>query len=325
MTDAPHAAGRVLVIKHGALGDFVLALGPARAIRDHHPAARITLLTTPPFAALARLCPWFDEVWTDDRPRWSRPGAWLALRRRLRAAAFDRVYDLQTSYRSNAYFYLLGPGRRPAWCGIALGAAHRHTDPRRRRLHTIERQAGQLAAAGIRGVPLPDVGWLGGAASALAPDRPYALVVPGGSAHRPEKRWPAERFAALAKWLAERGLTPVLVGGAGERRLTEAIAAACPGAVDLAGATDLAEIIALARGARLAVGNDTGPMHLVAVAGCPTVTLFSSHSDPARCAPRGPEATWLRRADLSALPLASVTAALAGALADARGPAPRPA
>ncbi|HBA43779.1 MAG TPA: ADP-heptose--LPS heptosyltransferase, partial [Alphaproteobacteria bacterium] len=58
---------RILVIKLGALGDFVLATGPFAAIRQHHADAEITLLTTPPFAAMARQTGFFDHVWDFGR------------------------------------------------------------------------------------------------------------------------------------------------------------------------------------------------------------------------------------------------------------------
>jgi ADP-heptose:LPS heptosyltransferase len=58
------------------------------------------------------------------------------------------------------------------------------------------------------------------------------------------------------------------------------------------------------------VGNDTGPMHLIATVGCPSVVLFSNESDPALCAPRGRSVTILRRPNLSSLPVADVAAAL---------------
>ncbi len=134
---------RILVIKLGALGDFVLAFGPFAAIRAAHPDAEITLLTTPPFAELARAAPWFDRVVTDTRPPpWHLPGL-LRLRRALRG--FDRVYDLQTSGRSGWYFRLAG---RPAWSGIARGCSLPHANPGRNAMHTLERQREQLAMAG---------------------------------------------------------------------------------------------------------------------------------------------------------------------------------
>src|SRR5215471_14975786 len=65
---AAHTRENILVIKHGALGDFVQAMGAAAAIRAHHQGAEITLLTTAPFADLARSSPYFDQVWIDERP-----------------------------------------------------------------------------------------------------------------------------------------------------------------------------------------------------------------------------------------------------------------
>ncbi|MDB5444023.1 MAG: heptosyltransferase family protein, partial [Phenylobacterium sp.] len=108
---------KILVIKLSALGDFVLALAAMKKIREAHKKAHITLLTTPPFEALAKSCPYFNAVQTDGRPETF--GQWTALRKRLRAANYNRIYDLQTSAHSNRLFHLLRPGP-PAWSGIAL-------------------------------------------------------------------------------------------------------------------------------------------------------------------------------------------------------------
>lgn len=305
--DPAPAAARILVIKLGALGDVVLATGPFAAIRRHHPDARITLLTAAPFAEFLDASPWFDDIWIDDRPALFRPMGWLALRRRLRAGHFDRVYDLQTSDRSGWYFRLLGPGARPEWSGIVPGCSHRHTGPERVRLHTIDRHKAQLAIAGIADVPPPDLSWADADISRFGLAGRFALLVPGGAAHRPAKRWPAESYAALAADLAEKGVRPVVIGGADERDLARIIAARCAAALDLTGRTKLPDIPALARQAAGAVGNDTGPMHIIAASFCPSVVLFSAESDPALAAPRGPDVTVLRRDDLAALGLDEVS------------------
>jgi len=102
---------RILVIKLGALGDFVQGFGPFAAIRAHHPTAHITLLTTRPFAGLAEASPWFDAVWHDGRPPWLDLRAVARLAGRLRAGRFERVYDLQTSPRPHATGYSWGARR----------------------------------------------------------------------------------------------------------------------------------------------------------------------------------------------------------------------
>jgi ADP-heptose:LPS heptosyltransferase len=297
---------RILVIRLGALGDFVLSFGPFAAIRAHHPEARITLLTTAPFAELGRRAPWFDEVVIDRRPAWWDIGGVLTLRRQLRG--FDFVYDLQTSGRSSRYHALAG---RPPWSGIATGASHAHANAGRDAMHTLERQREQLHMAGIAAFPPPDLSWLAGEDHGVA--HPYALLVPGAAPHRPRKRWPADRFGALAAVLAGRGLTPVVLGTGGEAPLAATILAAAPSARDLTGRTSLFDLATLGRGAALAVGNDTGPMHLLAAVGCPSVVLFSADSDPALTAPRGPGGAWpvvLRKPDLADLPPERVVAAL---------------
>jgi len=304
------AAERILVIKLGALGDIVLALGPFAAIRRHHPDARVTLLTSKPYAAFLSGSCWFDDIWIDDRPPPWRADRWLRQRARLRAGRFDRVYDLQTSDRSGWYFRLMGSGARPEWSGIARGCSHPHVNPKRDFMHSIERQNEQLAMAGIADVPPGDLTWVTADTARFGLAARYALLAPGGAPHRPAKRWPAENFAALASRLDARGVRPVVLGTASEARLARTVCAACPGARDLTGQTTLADIAVLARGAAGAVGNDTGPMHMIAAAGCPSVVLFSAESDPALTAPRGPAVTVLRRESLAALPLDEVLAAL---------------
>lgn len=276
---------RILVIKLSALGDFVQASGPMQAIRLAHPNAHITLLTTGPYVAMGQATGWFDAVWSDGRPDWSDlPAVWRLLKR-LRAAKFDLVYDLQTQSRTIRYFQLLWP-RRPDWSGNAPGARFRYAGSERDRLHIQDSQRKQLNIAGIAAVPPPDVSWLTGSGGFDLPS-PYALLVPGGAPHRPAKRWPAERYGELARRLAGEGITPVVLGhGADETALAATITSIEPAAISLVGKTKLGDIADLARAATLAVGNDTGPMHVIAAAGCPSLVLFSADSDPALSAPR---------------------------------------
>lgn len=295
------APERILVVKLGALGDFVQALGPFAAIRAHHPDADITLLTTKPYADLGRASGYFDEVWTDPRAAWWRIGAILALRERLRGPGFARVYDLQTSDRSSAYLRLFWPGPYPEWSGIAKGCSHPHANPNRDFMHTVERQAEQLAMAGIASVLPPDISWMETDVSRFGLPGDFALLVPGGAPHRPGKRWPAGRYADLARHLSDLGVAPAVLGGREEAGLAAAIRETAPATVDLTGRTTLADVAALARRAKAAVGNDTGPMHLIAAAGCPTLVLYSHDSDPALCGQRGPRVDILRVPDLAAL------------------------
>lgn len=302
---------QILVIKLSALGDFILSIASFQAIRAHHREAEITLLTTRPYRAMAEASGCFDSVWIDKRPAWWQLGGWLALKRGMAGGGFARVYDLQRSDRSGGYFRLL-PSPKPEWVGTAAGASHRYVMPGGPARHICEREADQLALAGVPRPGLPDLSFLTADLTSLDLPPDYTLLVPGGSAHRPGKRWPAERYAALARHLLDQGSIPLLLGAAAEQAEIAAIAEAAPGARDLCGRTSLEALAALGRRARLAVGNDTGPMHMIAAAGAPSLVLYSMESDPAKIAPRGPVVKTLRRESLSDLTLEEVLTALPG-------------
>ena len=296
-------AKRVLVIKLSALGDFVMALGAMRAIREHHPKAVLTLLTTPPYASLAKATGFFQHIETDGRPKGVKETRELL--KRLKAARYDVIYDLQTSGRTANYFKALNLpfSTPPLWSGHAEGAAFFHANPKRGDLHPIDRLAEQLDVAGITPdkrnsdwPPMPDMSFVRrfhGDKPSHTPayfsiKEPFALFIPGASAHRSAKRWPAERYGELATHIADAGVTPVIIGSKAESEIAVEINRIEPRARNIVTRTDLFQIVALAEKALFAVGNDTGPMHMAALSGCPGVALFAtSESDPEKACPRG--------------------------------------
>ena len=296
----------VLIIKLGALGDFIQALGPMAAIRTRHEGERIVLLTSRPYYDFAEASGYADQVWLDQRPELFEFKKWLAFRRVLRNAGFKRVYDLQTSDRSCFYYRLFFPNKPPEWSGTARGCSLLHNNPVRDNMHTVERQREQMIQAGVHMEGFDEISklnlsWARADISVFGLPKDFALLVPGGAGHRPAKRWGEANFKALAAGFLARGHTPVLLGGVEEAALIGAIATAVPGAIDLAGRTDLLQLAELGRGANFAVGNDTGPMHLITAIGCKSVVLYSHESDPALCGQRGRDVTILRRSSLAEL------------------------
>jgi len=177
-------------------------------------------------------------------------------------------------------------------------------------MHDIDRQFAQLAYAGVTERPPADLSWNTADIGRFDLPARIALLVPGSSPHRPEKRWPASSYAAVGAHLLAAGITPVVLGTPGEQSLAATIQEAVPAAIDLTGRTRLQDLAPLARAASVAIGNDTGPMHLIAAAGCRSIVLFSHESDPERCAPRGRRVSVLRRPVLADLPVEAVLAEL---------------
>jgi len=295
------ARRRILVIRLGALGDLIQCFDAFHALRAHDREAELILLTKPAYAGFARTLPWFDAVWEDARAR--NPAHYLEMAARLRRSGLSAVYDLQNKGRTALYRRLLIlMGGRVDWPG---------TVPDLTGLHNRDRYLARLRAAGIPEAGPADLSWLTADTAGLEPAGPFALLVPGCSPHLPHKRWPAPHYAELARELARRGITPVLVGAEADRDAADAILAGLSGGVlDLVGRTSLHQLAGLARRAVAAIGNDTGPVFLTAAVGCPTLMLMSHHTDPVRSAPWGPRTAWLKRDDLARLAVADVSRAL---------------
>lgn len=290
---------KILVIKLGALGDFIQALGPMKAIRKHHPDAHITLLTTKPFKNFAEKSSYFDDIWLDARPKFYQPLKWLSLGKKLNAGKFTRVYDLQNNDRTSIYFKLFSP--KPEWSGAVKGASLQNANPDRSKGLAFYGHKETLAIAGINTVEIDTLDWIKTDISFFNLKRPYALIVAGCAPTRPEKRWPTEHFIALCNHLISQEIQVVLLGTDSEKDITKQIHDGCPQALNLTGKTSLFDLAALGRKAQIAIGNDTGPMHIIAPTGCKTLVLFSGHSKPIKHAPLGTQVSTLQENDLEDL------------------------
>lgn len=288
------SAKRVLVIQLGALAPFVQALAAAKLIREAHVGAHITLLTTETTRELAEKCPYFDKVEADGKPK--EPQAITKLIARIRAAKFDVIYDLEGSSRTSNYFQGMRPWP-PKWSGPVAGAAYAYLDAERAGLPPLDRYAAQLAIAGIRSAePLtPDLTWVRTTLRdppRLSPDYfgirgPFVLLLPRGSDAEPGRRWPEAKYLDLARRIARHGVTPVILGGADERPIGQAIAKEEPRAKNLVTRPDLFQCVGLAERAAFAVGDDVELMHVAAAAGTTCLAFLSSLSSPDQAAPRG--------------------------------------
>lgn len=278
----------ILVIKHGALGDMIFAMGAFKAIRQHHVKDKVILLTSSPFKRLAEKSPYFDEVWIDDRLRpWHHPLKCLSLLRRLSRAQITRVYDLQRSKRTRLYLKIMKCFFNPCpeWSGIFPECDFHYNIPSVYVDHILKINENQLKTAGIPKIPSPDLSWLKSDLSLLKLPKKYFLLVPGTSPGQDHKKWPAAFYGQVAQYLAQTGYTPVVIGTISEKSEWEAISASCPQAISLLGKTDLFDIPEIARRAQGALGNDTGPMHLCYFSGCPSLYLFSYSSGVDLCGP----------------------------------------
>lgn len=268
---------KILVIRLSALGDIIQSFPAFQAIREHHPEAHITVMTTSPYTALLKKSGLFDEVWEHRRIKFHKIGEIFAFRKQFLSFGFDRVYDLQLSQRSSFYYYLIGGKMSGAqWVGKARGGTVQFCEPRSLTVNTLDRHQALLAFFGMR-LEKADLRYL---ATPLPISLPasYVVIVPGASnSFQGAKKWPQEHYAELCRYLIAQQITPVVIGGPDEDN--SKLRALCPEVIDLTGQTSLTDVIALSKDARLVVGNDTGPMHLAIASLVPVLILFSGKTD----------------------------------------------
>ena len=297
----------ILVIKHGALGDFAKATARMAAVRSMHPAARVTLLTQRFLGSLAEATGFFDAIEFDERGY--SPGAWWrTIVQLLASRRWDAVYDLQGSnrtlwrYRPLAVFVTRYPMK---WARARKWGFEVYSTPAKIPFTPAFARVSRLEFA----FPKPDLSFCRakGEHFALLPER-YALLIPGCSAANPQKRWPPERFRALSLALGEKGVKSVVMGTRAEAAEISAIADANPFAVDFMGKSALEDIPQLARRAAVVVGNDTGPTHMARISGARTVMLFTAY-DASRAAEYEPNVTNLVGERIEDIPAERVIAA----------------
>lgn len=291
---------RILIVRLTAIGDVIHGLPVLCALRRALPNAFLGWVVEGGAGNLLEGHPALDALVRVPR-RWLKsPREILKARRRLRELEFDTSIDLQGLTKSGIAAWLSGAPRRIGKAGTDARELSRwfmNEPVPCGGQHVIEHYLDLLQPLGITSPAVqfdlpesPADAEMADAflrAEGLAGGR-YAVLNPG--AGWPSKKWPAERFGHLARHLAARhGMPSVAVWcGAEEKSLAETMVAAGGSHARLAPPTSMSELAGLCRRAALFVGSDTGPMHLAAAVGTPTISLHG----PSRaewCGAYGPQ------------------------------------
>lgn len=278
------AVSRIAVLRGGGLGDLMFAIPAMAALKAAYPAAHLTLLGTPIHeAVLGAVESPVDEVVVLPFAEGVRPGE-------EDAGELDRFFAGMRGRAFDLAVQLHGGGRFSNPFLLRLGASHT-VGTRTADAALLERSVPYLyyqhepvralEVAGFAGAfPVDLEARLAPAGQASFPPRPgdgaQPLVVIHPGATDPRRRWPAAKFAELAAACAADGSRVVLIGDGSEQGLAAEIAdsAASTAVSSLAGALDMAGLVALLAAADVVVANDSGPRHLAQALGVPTVGIF---------------------------------------------------
>ena len=278
--------GSVLVLRFSALGDVVLTAPALEALRTAWPGTRIVVAVKERFAHLVRHNPNVDDVLElrpDEGP--------LRFARRVRKRAPGAILDLHDSIRSKLIRWQLRDVPAVVWHKRELRdtlAVKLALRPYRATMRLADRYHAAVEELVGRGVPRGKLRYFLGPddrktadvvlrAHGVDPEQPLLGISPG--ANWETKRWPAQRFAALARRALAAGLQVAVQGSESERDLGELIAKEAPGAADLSGKLDLSALGGFISRCSAFASNDSGPMHMARALGVPTLAVFGS-TDP---------------------------------------------
>jgi lipopolysaccharide heptosyltransferase I len=308
---------RVLIVRLGALGDIVHAIPVAVALRRAYPDARIDWIVSARHREILDLVPVIDSrIAINDRNDAREGMPMLAAVGGLRRTAYDVAIDLQGLIKS-ALIARASAARR------VIGFSRRYTrEPLASLLYTERHDPGGeglFAASETRHVVRVNLGilerlgiqqprvefaieaqasesilhFLNTINAGVAPHHVRAAGPPGrfvllnAGAAWPNKRWPPDRFAAVARALYDRhGLRSMVLWGPGEAPLAHAVVAAAGEAAIAAPPTSIADLVTLSRAASLMVSGDTGPAHIASAVGTPLVGIYGP-TRPERNGPVG--------------------------------------
>ena len=282
---------RILLVKTSSLGDVIHNLPVVSDLRLSFPDAQIDWCVEEAFVDLPRLHPEVSEIIPVALRRWrkslAQPATWREIgkfRKHIGRTTYDAILDTQGLLKS-ALITWQARGRRYGYAAEVTREplAARFYDETfviPRNVHAVERNRWLSAAAFDYPVGLPlnygisspevDLSWLAG--------QRHAVLFTATS--RDDKLWDEASWIVVARTLTDHGLTPVFpAGSAPERQRAEHIAAAVPGA-RVAPAMSLHQLAGLIGGARLAIGVDTGLVHLATALRVPTIALYIA-TDPA--------------------------------------------
>ena len=271
---------KILVIKLGALGDFIFASGVMKTIREAYPEAHITLLTGPAYVSLAKMSGYFDAIETDARTR-NPKDWWKVCKKVLADNKWDLIFDLQVSSRTKKKYYTLARllTSYPMKWGLLSSNGFLIKESSLKFPFSWGKTSSSFLKMDFKPVSLAFCYNKSECIKKLP--QKYVLMIPGCSAANAYKRWPAKFYGKVAIALAKKGIASVVIGTNAEKEDIETVCKSTPLAVNFCNCNKIIDIPDIAHHALAVIGNDTGPMHMAELTNVPCITLFCERTKKA--------------------------------------------
>ena len=254
-------AKKILIIKHGALGDLIQADGIIKSIRYEHKNAKLVLLTSKKFVKLMSMCPYIDDQLIDNRSSFFNILSQMNLYKNVKKYKFDIIYDLQNSQRTYIY-------RKYLFKKIKWVTTDRKDHPISG-LRGLEEMLREYFV-NSKNIFRPDISWLATDTKNIIKKNKilsrYIVLLPGSSKKNPLKRWPY--FVDLAKLLISKEYEVITILGPEELEMNHSF----PG--HILKNLDWSQLTGIIKNSYFVVGNDSGPSHIASCLNKKGLALF---------------------------------------------------
>ena len=254
---------KILIIKHGSLGDIVLALSALASIRAHYSKSKIYLLTEKKFFSFFKNSSLVDFLIEDNR----KENFLLSIHKKIKLffEKFDLIIDLQNSKRTSLYNFLFRIFQSTKICSSRPFSHFRYYIPVQGTETISSGIFNQLKLIGIKKIINYDYSWLKAELKEKF-NKPLALLIPGVSKSGIYKQWQPYKFAEIAKYLEKLDYTICVIGNREDKKNILPIIKTCKNIIDKIGQSPPNIIYSLALNSKIILSNDTGPGHIASLA-----------------------------------------------------------
>ena len=289
---------KILIIKHGSLGDVISSTSAIYDIKNHFRDCKISILTTKNYQNFFKDSNLIDEILIDDRKNILRS---ISIVKKIIKLKFYMVIDLQNSQRTFFYEMIIRLFSRSKINGTGIFATHRFKNNHKKLSSVIEGLSDQIELLNIKTSRKPYLDWLNNKSfdfNQLSNKR-FFIINPGCSLKNSQKKWPALNYSKICSYLISKDILPIIIGYDQDRQDIKKIEKQEPRVLNLLDKSPLDVVFQLSKKAIGAISNDTGPAHLIAASGCKLHLILSNFSNINTVTPQGKNVSFTQKKNIN--------------------------
>ena len=269
---------KILIIKHGSFGDFILATGAIKSIKNYFSNHDLYMLTSIEYAEFIKESFLIDEYILDERRPFYCFRENMLLLKKIINTDFEYIFDLQNSKRTFFYNLIVRILSKSIISSSRPLAHYRYNIPSQGSEHVTIGLNKQLSLIGIKDFFQPNVDWLEKKKVNINIKKPYVMIIPGTSSSGLYKRWPSENYGEIAKFLHKLNFSILVVGNNNDYNSALPILNSCPEVFNFLGKSQPPVLYRLAKEANFIISNDTGPALLVSLTNTPLLWIVNDNN-----------------------------------------------